>query len=225
MRTARATSGRRSAHRLRSRSVAFVMVVGLALSLAGLFATRASGTTPPVPTVTAVIANTGPTIGGQRVSVIGTNLAGTTAVNFGSNGATVSANTNTVVTVTEPAGSAGTVDVTVTTAGGTSVTGSPDHYTYVAPPTLYVPNWNTNNVTVINPITNTVTGTISLPSCSEPEDVAIAPNAQTAYVTCWGNGNVFPINTATNAVGTAIATGSSSGAITIAPNGQTAYPY
>ena len=38
-----------------------------------------------VPTVTSVISNSGPTTGGQRVTVLGTNLGGATAVTFGSN--------------------------------------------------------------------------------------------------------------------------------------------
>ena len=37
------------------------------------------------------------------------------------------------ITATPPPGSAGTVDVTVTTPGGTSATSAADQYTYIAP--------------------------------------------------------------------------------------------
>ena len=71
------------------------------------------------------------------MTITGTNLTGATAVNFGANAATGhSVNSATSITATSPAGSAGTVDVTVTTPGGTSATSSADHFTYVAAPTV-----------------------------------------------------------------------------------------
>jgi hypothetical protein len=52
--------------------------------------------------------------------VIGTNLTSPTTVDFGTASAAITASSATTATVTEPAGAAGTVNVTVTTAGGTS---------------------------------------------------------------------------------------------------------
>ncbi|MFI1097009.1 IPT/TIG domain-containing protein [Streptomyces sp. NPDC020917] len=63
--------------------------------------------------------NQGPTSGGTTVTITGVNLAGATAVHFGSRTATITANTPTSVTVVDPAGS-GVAAVTVTTVGGTS---------------------------------------------------------------------------------------------------------
>ena len=88
-------------------------------------------TTPP--TVTAVSPNSGSTLGGTPVTITGTKLTGATGVSFG----TVAATTFTVVsdtsvTVTAPAGTAGAVDVTVTTPGGPSATSSADLFTYDA---------------------------------------------------------------------------------------------
>ncbi len=85
-----------------------------------------------IPTVTGVAPNTGPSTGGTSVTVTGTNLAGETAVKFGSNaGSGVAVNGGgTSLTVNSPSGAVATVDVTVTTPGGTSATSSADQFTY-----------------------------------------------------------------------------------------------
>jgi len=71
------------------------------------------------------------------VTITGANFTGATAVKFGATAATTfTVNTATQITATAPAGSAGTVDVTVTTAGGTSATSAADQYTYAAAPTV-----------------------------------------------------------------------------------------
>jgi len=89
------------------------------------------------PTVSSVIPSSGPTSGGTSIIISGSNFSGTTAVNFGATPATgVTVDSPTQITATAPAGAAGTVDITVTTAGGTSVTNAADQYTYVAAPTV-----------------------------------------------------------------------------------------
>ena len=88
------------------------------------------------PTVTAVSPTAGPLGAGTHVTITGTNLSGATAVTFGTANAAITADAATQITVTAPAGTAGTVDVTVTTPGGISATGTADHYTYAAPPTV-----------------------------------------------------------------------------------------
>ncbi|WP_459549879.1 beta strand repeat-containing protein [Nocardia sp. X0981] len=73
-----------------------------------------------VPTLTTVLPDTGPEIGGTTVVLTGTNLTGATAVNFGATPATsFTVDSDTQVTAVTPAGT-GTVQVTVTTAGGTT---------------------------------------------------------------------------------------------------------
>ena len=89
------------------------------------------------PTVTKVAPVEGPAAGGTKVTITGTHFAGAKEVKFGS----VSA-TNVVVvaggsiTATAPAGTAGPVDVTVTTVGGTSALSSADQYTYIPLPSV-----------------------------------------------------------------------------------------
>jgi hypothetical protein len=93
--------------------------------------------TSSAPTVTSVSPNTGPTAGGTTVAIKGTNLAGATAVSVGGQAATgISVASASEVDATVPPGSAGTVDVTVTTPVGTSATSPTDEFTYVAPPAV-----------------------------------------------------------------------------------------
>ncbi len=89
---------------------------------------------PPAPTVTSLTPASGPTAGGTTVTIAGADLLGATAVRFGTTpAAAFTVNGPTRITATAPAG-AGTVDVTVTTPGGTSATGAADQYAFVASP-------------------------------------------------------------------------------------------
>ncbi len=92
----------------------------------------AMATNPTPPTVTAVAPATGPTTGGTPVTISGTNLAGASAVDFGSMQVTsFLSDTATKITLASPPGS-GTVDVTVVTPAGTSATSSAYQFSYVA---------------------------------------------------------------------------------------------
>jgi len=89
------------------------------------------------PTVTAVSPTSGPTSGGTSVAITGTNFTGVSAVTFGGTAASgFTYNSATSITATAPAGTAGTVDVRVTTGGGTSAITAADQFTYVATPTV-----------------------------------------------------------------------------------------
>ncbi|HEV3070726.1 MAG TPA: carboxypeptidase regulatory-like domain-containing protein [Solirubrobacteraceae bacterium] len=86
-----------------------------------------------VPTVTKVEPASGPAAGGTSVTITGTGFSGASAVKFGSANATsFTVNSATSITATSPTGS-GTVDVTVTTPGGTSATSAADRFTYLDP--------------------------------------------------------------------------------------------
>ena len=94
-----------------------------------------AGPPPPVPTVTGVSPASGPSTGGTTVTITGTGLLSASAVKFGGTAATTFVVQNDgIITATSPIGKLGTVDVTVTTAGGTTATGAADRFTYVVPP-------------------------------------------------------------------------------------------
>ncbi|HTU17575.1 MAG TPA: IPT/TIG domain-containing protein [Gemmataceae bacterium] len=79
--------------------------------------------------MTSVVPNTGPTTGGNVVTINGTFAGSGDTVLFGTTAATITNDTTTSITVIAPAGAAGTVDVTV---DGSAVNAA-DKYTYVAP--------------------------------------------------------------------------------------------
>jgi hypothetical protein len=83
------------------------------------------------PTVTKVAPKSGPATGGTAVTITGANFIGATAVRFGAvSAAKFTVNSSTQITATTSASAAGMVDVTVTTAGGTSAITLKDHYKF-----------------------------------------------------------------------------------------------
>ncbi|MFJ2191914.1 IPT/TIG domain-containing protein [Kitasatospora sp. NPDC087861] len=86
----------------------------------------------PVPQLVSVVPTAGPTSGGTTVTLAGSGLSAATAVTFGSAPAAFTVVSDSYLVATAPAGS-GTVQVTVTTPGGTSNSLA---YTYTAPPAI-----------------------------------------------------------------------------------------
>lgn len=97
------------------------------------YAQRLDFQSMPAPTVTGVSPGGGVTAGGTSVVITGTGFAGATAVNFGSLKASFTITSDTQITASSPAQCAGAVDVTVSSASGTSGTSSADLFTYTAP--------------------------------------------------------------------------------------------
>jgi hypothetical protein len=91
----------------------------------------------PAPRVTSVSPASGSAVGGTSVAITGTGFTGATTVSFGGAAATsyVVASDNSITAVT-PATSAGTVDVTVTTAGGANTPSVADEFTFIAVPSV-----------------------------------------------------------------------------------------
>jgi hypothetical protein len=90
---------------------------------------------PRNPVVTAVSPSSGSTAGGTSVTITGTGFNAVTAVSFGSMAATsFTVNSTTSITAVAPSGSAGIVDVRVTSRFfGTSPIGVADQFTYQTP--------------------------------------------------------------------------------------------
>jgi uncharacterized repeat protein (TIGR02543 family) len=90
----------------------------------------------PVPVVAKITPASGPTRGGTKVTIQGSNLLGTFAVHFGTKSATsVRVVSSSEITVVAPSGS-GTVYVSVSTVGGSNQVTATSKYTYVPPPTI-----------------------------------------------------------------------------------------
>jgi IPT/TIG domain/Subtilase family len=86
---------------------------------------------PPPPTVTQISPKRGPATGGTLVTITGSGLTGATEVDFGTVQAReLKVESGTSITAESPAGTVGTVDVTVTTPGGRSATSSKDRFKY-----------------------------------------------------------------------------------------------
>jgi IPT/TIG domain len=116
---------------------------------------------PPAPTVTDVVPNHGPAAGGNQVTIFGTNFTGATEVHFGTaDASTFTVNNSSRITATAPGGTAGqTVNVSVTTSGGTSSTaGTDDDYAYDVPPPA-VTSLNPNHGPAAGGTSVTITGT------------------------------------------------------------------
>ncbi len=93
------------------------------------------------PAVTALDPTNGPTAGGNAVEITGLRLTAASKVEFGTtvvDDSEFSENTDTTIRVNAPAHAAGTVDVRVTTLGGTSGNFAEDNYTYEGPAALMI---------------------------------------------------------------------------------------
>ena len=83
----------------------------------------------PVPVVEQVSPSYGPPAGGSQVTITGSGFTGTTGVDFGDTAASFTVESDTMITATAPPG-AGSVDITITTPGGTSSISTADQFQY-----------------------------------------------------------------------------------------------
>ncbi len=95
----------------------------------------------PAPVLTKLAPTSGPVGGGSSVTITGANLAEATSVMFGAtSAATFTVKNATTITAISPPESAGAVDVTVSTAGGTSQITSEDRFKFTPTVTGVSPN-------------------------------------------------------------------------------------
>jgi len=106
--------------------MAAALPVGLLITSSGV-----ASATPPAPTVSAVVPHQGPTTGGTKVFVAGTDFTFDATVAFGKTAATkVKVESDNLLIATSPAESVGTVDIIVTTAVGSSTATPHDAFTF-----------------------------------------------------------------------------------------------
>jgi YVTN family beta-propeller protein len=87
--------------------------------------------------------------------------------------------------------------------------------------TVYVANINSNNVSVIDTTTNTVTATV--PVGQWPSGVAVAPDGPRVYVTNKGINAISVIDTATNNVTATVSVGNQPSGVAVTPDGTKVY--
>lgn len=119
------------------------------------------------PSVSGISPSYGVPGGGDSVTITGTHLTGASAVHFGGAAAEAFKVVNDgEITATSPAGG-GTVDVTVTTPGGTSATNGNDRFTYIPQAVISAVdgalNSAVNAISNVNPATAAQTGSINVP--------------------------------------------------------------
>ena len=158
--------------------------------------------------ITSLSLSSGPTTGGQTLTITGSGLASATSVTFGGNAATIKTRSDTSIKVETPSGSLGSVDVIVTTSGG-SATGT-NAYTYYQG-NGYVLNQSSRNISVC-PITDTTSGAFG--TCATTTagvtfnalfGLAENQSATFLYLSDWDNQKVYycPLNN--GVVGTCVA--------------------
>jgi uncharacterized protein (TIGR03437 family) len=85
----------------------------------------------PKPIVSGLSPSAGSASGGDAVTITGAYFSGATKVTFGGKPASFTVMSDTTIVAVSPSGSSGnTVDILVTTGGGTSSVNVSDRYTY-----------------------------------------------------------------------------------------------
>jgi hypothetical protein len=184
--------------------------------------TTPGGTTPlvaadrysfkPAPTVTSLSPNAGSTAGGNTVTITGSNFVSGATVRFG----TVASTSVTFVSSTHlkakaPAHSAGRVNVTVSTVGGTSATSNGSLYAY-GPPTVTSVSPNGGHTTGGNTVT--ITGSNFVPGAT----VTFATTASTSVT--YVSGTQLRAKAPAHAAGTVNVRVATGGGISATSNGS-----
>jgi IPT/TIG domain-containing protein len=178
----------------------------------GVTVTTPGGTSNPIPFfyVGAPFKQTlsptsGSTVGGNTVTITGTGLSTATSVAFGANTAVPTVVSDGQITVTVPAGAAGSVGVSVTTAGGTNNGLS---YTYVTPPTVTTVTPTSGPTSGGTPVTIAGTGLTSTTSVTfdgTPAPFTVISDTAVSAVTPAGAAGLVDV-VVTNDAGSATAT-------------------
>jgi hypothetical protein len=174
--------------------------------------TTVGGTSNPLPFFyiqppfkTGLSATSGPVAGGNTVTLSGVNLSSASSVAFGANAATPTIINDGSISVAVPAGTAGSVSVTVNTAGGVADGLS---YTYVDPPTvteISPTSGPTTGGTVLTVTGTALTTTTSVTIGGTPADFGVISSTELTVVTPPGAaGAVDVVVTTTGGSATAV---------------------
>ncbi len=190
------------------------------------FTYTSSTPTPQPPTVTSITPTSGSTNGGTSVTITGTGFVSGATVKFGSVPATaVTVNSATSIMATSPAESASTVNITVTTPGGTSTISSADQFTYVKP----VATITGDAYTAINParLADTRCSESPAPSYCAAENLPSA-NANLTSIAAGGTENItvtgvdsIPITATAVVINVTAVNMTANGYLSIYPEGST----
>ncbi len=212
-----------------ARTIAFTVSNGTASSAA---ATRSISVAPPPPAIVSLTPATGSTAGGTTVVIAGTRFTGATAVAFGGTAAaSFTVDSATAITAITPAGAAGAVNVTVTTAAGTATANGA--FTYAAPvsvpgaPTIGIATAGDARATVTfaAPASNGGAAITGYTVTASPGGITGSGTGSPVTVTGLANGTSYTFTvTATNSAGTGAASGASAAATPLAPPAITAHP-
>lgn len=153
-----------------------------------------------VPQIKVITPSNGAFSGGNIVTISGSGFLGATAVDFGQRpSSTFTVVSDTTINALVPAGTAGTVDVRVTTGAGTSPLVRNDFYTYTQDAWQgIVSGDNQDAITLFDTALNTISSTIPLPSDSL--SCVITPDGTTIYAADSDNALVNVIDVATNTI-------------------------
>ncbi len=88
---------------------------------------------------------------------------------------------------------------------------------------VYVANQQSQNISVINSITNTVTATIDIRPGWDPSGLALSPDGTRLYVTEHNNNFLTVINTADNSIIASIPVGQNPWGLAVSPDGNLVY--
>jgi YVTN family beta-propeller protein len=173
-----------------------------------------------LPVITNINPTSGSISGGNVVTITGSGFTGVTAVNFDATPAAgfLFLNDNTVNAVTPP-GTPGLVNISITTASGTSSNSLATRYIYTGDWFAYGTN-TTGSVSSINTRDDTV---FTFPVGSSPNSIAFSPDGKKAYIIDSLDIGVYVLDVATNTIDTFILLSNSPSSIAIAPDGKTAY--
>jgi len=189
--------------RVKVLSVGIVMVVSVGVlgissaAVAGAHHGRHAGApASSAPGVLSVSPNSGPFAGGTLVNINGKNLAGTTAVMFGSTASPyiINRSRHRVQAIAPPAATASQVDIQVTTSAGTSPVVARDQFSYVSAPTIQSVRPQTGGTTGGDQVTISGAGFANVTAVDFDTEAAAftvdSPNAITAITPAHAAGTV-----------------------------------